>query len=471
MGKSKNSLINSLYFKSPVYIKNLFATLYGYKENGKRYGSHYINYLLELKQTEYLKNDELENIQVERLKSFLKFASAYSTYYNKLFNKCDLNPSEFKDTETLKKLPILEKEEVRKYSDEISCKRKFKKTYNVKTSGSTGKPMTFSITDRLFQENQAVQQLLYYWNGLNEKSKMAKCAGQPVAPIDQKKPPYWVTDYYNNNLYLSSYHLSERNLKYYIKKLESFNPDVLEGYPSSIYLLALANKKYQGRVNPRFIRTGSETLLDYQRQAIENSFDCKVHNFYGSGENCVKAIECPKGKMHLQMLYGYTEILNHKNESVKPGEIGRIIATGFSNSAFPLIRYNTGDLAILSDNQVCDCRRGGIILNTIVGRDDDYILTPDNKYIRRLGHIFHDINGIINVQLIQENVGEIVMKIAKDDNYTGMSEKIILKKTKERLGDEIEISFQYVDEIPKEKNGKYKFIISNIAKDKTTLFK
>ena len=165
------------------------------------------------------------------------------------------------------------------------------------------------------------------------------------------------------------------------------------------------------------------------------------------------------------MLYGYTELLDNNNNPVKPGETGKIIATGFSNYAFPLVRYNTGDMAILSKNQGCDCGRGGVLLDTVTGRIEDYLITPNSKMVGRMAHIFKGVDGVRNGQIIQEEVSKVIIKIASDEIYNKISENKILNNLRERLGEKIEIEFQYVNEIPKEKNGKYKFIISRLDKE------
>lgn len=441
------------------------ASLYSYIMEYKRFGKFFKQSFSEIKKTEFFSNEMLQEIQFSRLKSFIDYAFKNSSYYQKIFRENNVNPNLINSFSDLKKLPILTKEDIRQNAEKISCKKFFKKTIDVKTSGTTGKPLKLVITEDSFQLDQAYQQLLYSWYGFNKKTKMAKCAGQAVTPIEKNKPPFWVTDFYNNNIYLSSYHLTENNLRFYINKLKNFCPEIIEGYPSSIYLLALANNKFQAQIRPKFIRTGSETLLDHHRNVIEESFRCNIHNYYGSGENCVTAIECPKGKMHLQMLYGYTELINNEGKDAKPGEVAKIIATGFSNYAFPLIRYDIGDLAILSDVQTCDCGRGGILLDNILGRDDDYLLTPEYRIVRRLGHIFNNIEGVINAQIIQDDIEEVIFKIVKDHNYNNESEIQVLKNARERIGREINIRILYVNDIPRQKNGKFKYIVSNIDKE------
>jgi len=464
MGKSKNSIINSIYFRAPLIVKNLFATFYGFNHSNKRNHKRYGKYYKSIHESQFWSEEKIKAVQLRELKEFLIFANKNSPYYKEIFNKHGFKPENLQHLDDLKVLPPLNKEEVRLNADLINCSNYLKNATKTKTSGSTGKPLQLAVSLEALQKAHAYQQLLYSWYGLGYKSRMAKCAGQTVAHLNQKKPPFWVQDYYNNSLYLSSYHLSENNMTHYIKKLSSFNPDIIEGYPSSIYLLAIAQKKLNGNIKPRFIRTGSETLLDYQRQTIEESFQCKVHNFYGSGERCVIGLECSEGNIHIQPLFGYTEYINDKGEPAKPGESAKVLATGFSNYAFPLIRYEIGDVIKLQDYQRCKCGRGGTLASEIIGRTDDYILTSDNRMItRNLPKLFHFDNGVVNAQIIQNDIKTVIIKIQANNSFTETSKINIIKHAKKILGSEMNVVIEMVDEIKKEDSGKYKFIISNIG--------
>lgn len=467
MGKSNSNIINNIYYLSPQPLKNLTGYFYGLQQRYMRYGHYYKEHFKLLKKTEFLPTDELEKLQFIYLKNFLCFANQHSYYYNNLFEKLNFIPEDFESFEQLKAIPILTKEQVRKQASKISCSQVFGKTHTVKTSGTSGKPLTLSISHECFQKDYAEQELLLSRYSLNHNNRNAKCAGQPVTHIEQTKPPFWVYDRANNGLYMSSYHLSEQNLPSYIKELQLFKPDILEGYASSLYLLALANKKYNGNVRPKLVRTGSETLLDYQRAEIEDSFKCKAHSFYGSAENCIYAIECEKGKIHMQMLFGFSEFMNKNGQPASPNEEAIVVATGFSNYAFPLIRYNMEDRVVLSENQTCQCGRGGKLFNRIDGRIGDFIITPDDRLIGSalLSLPFKSALGIINAQLIQSHKNELIVNIAIDESYNKKTEVMVLKELRKRLGSIVDIKLNYSKCIPKDVNGKYRFIISRIPKE------
>jgi phenylacetate-CoA ligase len=119
----------------------------------------------------------------------------------------------------------------------------------------------------------------------------------------------------------------------------------------------------------------------------------------------------------------------------------------------------------LSKEQTCRCGRGGVLLEKIVGRIEDYIITPEGNIVRRLGHVFKNTVGVVNAQINQEYKREIVINIVKDHNYNSDSEREIIKEARSRLGNSISIQIKYTNKIEKEPNGKYKFIKSNVSKE------
>jgi len=335
----------------------------------------------------------------------------------------------------------------------------------VHTSGTTGTGLQFPISSECFQREYAFRAVHYLWGGIQEAGRYAFCSGHPVTYYDRQRPPFWAYDNANNWLLLSSYHLSEKNLPRYIDELDKYRPVLLAGYPSSLYLLALANQRLGRKVHPRAVYTASETLFDFQRRAIESSFGCKVFMWYGNTEMCANIVECERGKYHLKLEHSYVELLGSDGRPACAGEEGRMVCTGFGNYATPLIRYDVGDVAIESKQQSCECGRGGVIIERVVGRTEDYVLTPDGRFVGRLDHLFKDAIRVRHAQIVQDQVDEVTIRIVKDRGYTKIDEDEILREALLRLGSSISVRFDYVEEIPRTKNGKFRFIVSNLKRE------
>ncbi len=449
-----NPLYQKIYFNSPFIVKNLISGLYGFIESKKRYGKHFHYWLDLLKSYEYKSNSDLINLRDTQLESFLEFVLESCDFYKNISSL------------DIKKFPILSKQDLRKNYEKILIKNPGEKTRIVHTSGTTGSSLVFPLTYSCFQREYAFRAMHYWWAGIDvlKKPKIAVFAGHPVAKPSRFKPPFWVYDYFNNWLIFSSYHIKLDTEKFYIEELQKFDPEVIHGYPSSIYLIAKAYKKYGSKLNKlKAIFTASETLLDFQRKEIEETFQVKVYNWYGNTEMCANIVECEKGKMHLKYEHSYVEILNDENKECKPGEVGRLICTNFSNKAFPIIRYDIGDIVKISKNQNCECKRGGLLVDYVQGRIEDYILTPDGRRIGRLDHLFKDTRGIKEAQIIQEKLEYLTIRYVKDENFDKKDLELLKKECYLRLGDGVKIYFEEVEELERTKAGKLRFIISRLG--------
>jgi phenylacetate-CoA ligase len=461
------SFQQQIYYRSPYMIKNFISSYYGWLQKRERYSSSYHYHLESLSKSQWLPNNELHKLQFYKVKNFLKHSYEHSRYYRYMFKKHRFDPKNMHSLRDITSLPIQRKVEVRDHLAEIIPDNV--KEYQIRwchTSGTTGTALQFPVSSECFQREYAFRSLHYLWGNIQYGDKLAHCSGHPVTSHARQRPPYWVYDYANNWLLLSSYHLSEANLRHYIAELEKFQPSFMVGYPSTIYLLALANENCGGNVHLKAIFTTSETLFEFQRHKIEESFGCKVFMWYGNTEMCGNIVECEQGKYHLKLEHSYVEILDDNDHPVSSGQSGRMVCTGFGNYAFPLIRYSIDDSAVTANDNSCPCGRGGEIIQEVVGRTEDYILTPEGRMIGRLDHIFKDATHVKLAQIIQNNAYEVIIRIVNDKMYSPKDESEIINEARIRLGPSIKITFDYVADIPRSGNGKYRFIISNITRDK-----
>ena len=166
--------------------------------------------------------------------------------------------------------------------------------------------------------------------------------------------------------------------------------------------------------------------------------------------------------LHIQPYHSHVRILREDNTEAGPGEIGRIVATNFTNYSFALINYDIKDVVKVSENQKCQCDKGGMILDYILGRIEDYIITPEGRFVGRLDHLFKDAKYVKNGQIVQNDIKQVIIRIEKENGFTAAIEKAILREARERLGKSIRIQFEYVTEMAREQNGKLKFIVQNI---------
>ena len=195
---------------------------------------------------------------------------------------------------------------------------------------------------------------------------------------------------------------------------------------------------------------------------IEAVFGCKVFNWYGNTEMTANIVECDHGSLHVKPEHSVLEFLSPEGRPARPGELAEIVATGYGNEAFPLIRYRTGDTAIVSDRP-CECGRGGPTVVSVTGRVEDIVVTPEGRHVGRLDHVFKDSSNVREAQLIQESEDTLTVRIVRRDDYNEADTTLITHALRERLGDRMQFHFEFVDRIPRGPNGKFRFVVSKVG--------
>ena len=387
--------------------------------------------------------DSTEESQHARVRETLQYARAHVPYYRDNGG----SPAD------LSSWPVLDKATVaaspRSFQSEETRRERL---LHFQSRGTTGTPLTVICDPQAYQTEMAFRWRHRAWAGIAFGSRAAYVAGHQVIPAGRRRPPFWVFDRCENRMLFSSYHIGELTLPHYLRALERFNPDLLHGYPSSLFLLANAALRTKSFIRPRAIITASETLLEHQRAAIERAFGTKVYNWYGQTELTCNIVECREGRLHTRPDYGVLEVLSD----------GTMVATGLNNMAMPLIRYRTGDRARLGEG-CCSCGCRFPLVEAIEGRSEDYIVTPEGFAVGRLDHIFKGVRGVLEAQVVQPNLNTIVLRIVRGEEYARGAEEHIRSEARGRLGELMSIRFEYVPVIERAPGGKFRFIVSHLA--------
>lgn len=454
-----------IYTVMPQPIQTLMLNAYAFKIHMQRFGKPFETLLHQFIENERLSESQLMDYQNERLKSLIEHAYRTVPYYAKIMNESKLKPSDIKTRQDLVKLPLLTREQIKENLPRL-VSHEFKKSELLMghTSGTTGSPLEFYWDRNMCLVNNVVEWRQKMWAGLNYGEKYAVLLGRMIVPPEQKTPPFWRLNYIHNQLWLSSFHMSETNLGFYVGKLKSFKAKVIEGYPSTIYILA----KYletAGTVFPlKAVLTSSETLYLFQREVIERVFQCRVFDFYGLAERAVFATECEKHEgHHVNLDYGIMEIVNDEGEPVADGGMGWIVGTSLHNWGMPFIRYKTNDVTRFKIKK-CSCGRTFPIMDDITTKAEDIIVTKDGRYISPsvLTHPFKPLQGISMSQIIQEDLENILVKVVKSKLYTEREERAVIAGLQARLGGEMKVRIECVDSIERTPSGKFKWVISKV---------
>lgn len=216
--------------------------------------------------------------------------------------------------------------------------------------------------------------------------------------------------------------------------------------------------KFQFQLKGVYLTSESSTLED--RNYIESILHCPVWGQYGHTECSVFAVSKPHDLIYYaNPLYGYTEILDEDGNQVTEGSVGEITVTGFNILGMPFIRYRTGDLAVYGG----ETEYGETILKELLGRSRDFLYDDNGNKIYALSLLF-DVGNLklldyVKAWQIEQNAeGVVFARIIKDVSYTDIVEEGLVRVFKEK---NITINVEYVDDIPKTKRGKHKFIVQN----------
>ncbi|KON26551.1 hypothetical protein AC481_06970 [miscellaneous Crenarchaeota group archaeon SMTZ-80] len=454
-----------IYLKSPIFFQKILFNMYAYKISKLKFQKDFYIRLHELKKSQWYTLSDLEALQLEKLKIMIRHCYENVPYYKKLFDEIKLKPSEIRDLENLNRIPILTRDQVKSNLFSLTARNISKKQRLLRnTSGTTGSPMFFFVDKKSYSVNRAYTWRYWNWAEFNFDDKRISLQGRKIIHRERIKPPFWMNNKWDKQLIFSTYHLSEDVMPYFVEKLLKFSPQAIDAYPSAIYVLAKYMDENNIKHKMKAVFTSSETLYPIQREIVERVFQCKIFDKYGLSEMFFVATECEQHKgLHLNMEYVITQVLDKKDEPLSPGKEGRVVCTGLENFSMPLIRYDTGDVSNILP-QKCPCRREFPLIDPVTTKAEDQILTPEGKYISGslLTFPFKPMTNIKKSQIIQEDINTVRVKIVKNGKYCEENSRQLIERMKKCLGKSIEIKLEFVNDICRTENGKYRWVISNV---------
>ena len=462
------ALIKRLYDLSPVSLQNILLTGYSSVLDRERYPKGFESFRKVMIEMQWCSNRELEEFQNKKLRLIIRHAQQTVPYYRKVFAQRKLAPSDIQNKQDLNKLPVLTREDIkRNFRQLISTDYKPNKLKFGHTSGTTGSPLEIGYDLNVIHATYAALDRQYEWAGCRlarDGDRIAVLRGNVIVPLKQKDPPYWRYNRIHNQLLLSTFHLSPENLPFYVEEVERYEPAVFDGYPSTLYVFAKFLKNCGKKYPAKAVISSSETLYDFQRETIEESFQCRVFDYYALAERVVFATECERHEgHHLAMEYGISEILDEKNEPLPNGSTGKFVGTSLHNYGMPLIRYVTNDMTAIQ-NKSCSCGRGLELMDDVTTKAEDTLTLKDGRLISPsvLTHPFKPLNSVEESQIIQKEYDRILINIVPRKDYSEADTQHLIREMKNRLGEEVRIDIQMVDHVDRTKSGKFRWVISEV---------
>lgn len=409
--------------------------------------------------------DEVRDWQANALRELLVHAWNNSPEHRRRFEAAGANPYDVRSVEDLAAFPILRRQElVDKNREMLAESERENHVRTACTSGTTGSPLEIHWDRESEWWNTAVYNHHRKWFGFRLGMRYASLTGRKIVPLRQSSPPFWRRNLSANQLLLSSYHLSSQSLPAYIDALEKFSPRMLEAYPSTAWLLA-RHLNEMGRTMPlEAVHVSSEPLLEFQREAIEKAFECRVFDYYGCSERVLAAGECEAHDgLHVFEPFGFTEILDDNGKPAPPGQYGRLVLTGFHNRLMPFIRYEIQDASAFLEGK-CSCGRSWRRISSVTTKAEDIIVTPDGRMLSpsTLHYPFMAVNTVEASQIEQSSPDRLLIRLIARANHKQEHTETIRRALVERMGPACRIDFEFVTEIPRGRTGKFRWVISKV---------
>ena len=324
---------------------------------------------------ECMPREEMKKLQDERLVAQVKHVYENVPYYKKLMDEKGVTPDDIKGTEDLHKLPFLTKADLRDaYPYGLLAKPLSDCVRIQSTSGTTGKRVVAFYTQNdidLWEDccaraivaaggtNEDVCQVAYGYGlftggpGLNGGSHKVGCLTLPM---------------------------SSGNTERQIQFMRDLEATIICCTPS--YAAYIGETLHEMGLGPDDIKLkagifGAEPWTEEMRQEIQKSLGIKAYDIYGLTETSGPgvAFECEEQTgMHINEDHFIAEIINPDTGEVLPeGSKGELVFTSITKEAFPLLRYRTRDICVLS-REKCSCGRTLVKMCKPMGRSDDMLI-------------------------------------------------------------------------------------------------
>lgn len=418
-----------------------------------------------MEKSQWWDKSQIERYQIERLQTLVKNCINNVPYYRTVMHAQGMTEDSFTRLQDLEKLPFLTKDIIRNNIEQLkSVTAKDLSRFN--TGGSSGEPLIFFIGKERISHDVAAKWRATQWWDVDIGDKEIVLWGSPIE-LGTQDYIRLIRDGLIRTQLLSAFELNEDKIKEFLEVIKKTRPAMLFGYPSVISMLAEYADQHHIDMKELGIKVAfvtSERLYSYQRKQIETTFNCPVANGYGGRDAGFIAHQCPKGSMHITAEDIIVEIIDDNGNALPLGEQGEIVVTHLATSEFPFIRYRTGDIGILSD-ETCACGRGLPVLKEIQGRTTDFIYASDGTAMHGLSliYILRDIVGVSSFKIIQQSLHDLEVHIVKNNEYVQSDSSDIITQFQQRLGDDVNVSIEFFNNIPAEKSGKYRYVINKMS--------
>ncbi len=422
--------------------------------------------LRSLLRSQWLPPERLAALQRERLRRIVRHAAAACPLYAERFAAAAIDPAAVRELSDLARLPLLTKADVRgRAADLFSRRHRRGAMVPARTGGSTGTALEVWCDERGVQRRNGAALRADMWAGWRLGQPWGAVWGNPLPPRSWRERLRRAIK--DRAVVLDTMHLDGPAVGRFAREWRGLRPGLLFGHAHSLYLLAgiLAERGETLDPPPRAIVATSMMLLRPEREAIERVLGVKVTDRYGCEEVGLIACECEAhAGLHVNSELVAVEALRDDGAPCAPGEPGRIVVTDLVNYGQPLLRYEVGDHGAFAARP-CSCGRGLPLLQGLTGRTADFLVAADGALVAGISLIENTLTrlgGIRQMQLVQEERDRLVVHLVRAEGWSDATLDPLTATFRAALGAALRVEVRFVERIPQEPSGKYRFSICRI---------
>ena len=392
------------------------------------------------------------SISSKQLAKLLTFVGECNGYYSELLSDAEIES-----------LPVLTKETIRQRFEDIQSVPQGPSPHRNSSGGSTGQPATF-IQDANYVSWLNATQGYYFREFLGVQMNTVKNvwlwgSERDSLSLKERYIRGRVANFLSNKVFLNTFDVDEKRWIEYIEVIRRYRPHYVAGYAGSLYQMARVAREHNIKLHqPSFVYSSAEMLRDFMRSEIEEQFNVKVYDYYGSREVGAIAGECVKGNRHVFVMNNLVEVFDDNDQPVTDGSEGRLIITNLHNYSFPMIRYEIGDTGAL-DSLSCECGSKLPVLKQLTGRITDHFILASGKLVHGefITHLFYFRDWVDQFQVDQLEYDRLRIKIVCRDAVDEHDIQDITCKIQLVMGANCKLEWEYVDSIDKSPQGKFMF--------------
>ncbi|MBI5538214.1 MAG: glycosyltransferase [Deltaproteobacteria bacterium] len=430
------------------------------------------HYYDSLNKTQWLTQDQMRELQDEKLRRLIRHAYRNVPYYRGRMQEAGLHPDDIRTQDDLQKLPLLGKDDVRAHLhfDIMSENHNKDEILRITTSGSTGEPFVCYADRAQLEFRWAATLRSQEWSGYRFGDPCVRLWHQTLG---MSKSQVWkekADAAFLRRKFIPVFEMKDETLASIVREMSDWKPTLVDGYAEALNLIGEYIRSHGGIDNrPLAVMSSAQMLPASSRKVIEEAFGCKVYDKYGGREFSGIAYECEAHKGHHVVGEGFIVEVLRDGRPAKPGEIGEVVITDLNNFCMPFIRYRIGDLAEAMDNsQPCECGRGLPRIGNIEGRVQSIIQGTDGRYLPGtfFAHYLKDFDHAFKLyQVVQERPGAMTFKVVKGSRYSDDVLQEVLRTFRSFLGEDMTIEPEFVENIEMVRTGKRLASVSRIPID------